>query len=81
MTGKEIKKQALKLEKEYSDGTQGAGLHSIGRMNFEQAVSAIRNRRKRKPRRNECMVIRCPGVTQVRPMKINGKITQRSYEL
>lgn len=55
MTGKEIKKQALKLEKEYSDGTQDAGLHSIGRMNFEQAASAIRDRRKRKPRRNECI--------------------------
>lgn len=48
MTGKEIKKQALRVEKEYSDGTQGAGLHSIGRMNFEQAASAIRDRRKRK---------------------------------
>lgn len=68
------------MEKEYSDGRQGVGLHSIGRMNFEQAVSAIRDRRERKPRRNECMVIRCAAVSQVRPMKINGKITQRSYE-
>jgi hypothetical protein len=80
MTEKGIKKLALKLEKEYSDGTQGAGLHSIGRMNFEQVVAAIRDRRERKPRRNECMVIRCAAVSQVRLMKINGKITQRLYE-
>lgn len=53
MTEKEIKKLALRVEKEYSDGTQGAGPHSIGRMNFEQVVAAIRDRRKRKPRRNE----------------------------
>ena len=49
MTEKEINAQALALEMEYKSGKQDSGLHSIGKMDFEHAVKAIKERRNRKP--------------------------------